>query len=545
MKHSAPVRQAIEAYAQRDWAEALRLLQQADADGALSAGELELLGTVGALVGEDETGMGAWTRAHQGYLPDDIRGALRCAFWLAMRSVQRGEVARAGGWTARAQHLLEQIREPCPEASYLRVGQGLQLLESGNSAGALEAFDDVLRASIAFGDRDLAALGGLGHGQALVLLGDIQTGIASLDEVMVSVTADEVSPLVAGIVYCAAIDLCQQTYDLRRAQEWTAALTAWCDAQPDLVAFRGQCMAYRAEILQLRGDWNAAMQEAIWAAERLAGEPAAGLAYYRRGELHRLRGERHKAEDCYRRAGEYGYRPEPGLALLRLENGDLGLADAGIRRALDEAEGELPRARLLPAFVDIMLASGRTDDARHAAAELMTIAGNRGAPLLQAFAEQATGCVELALERPRTALGALRAAWSGWQALDAKYEAARSRVLISVALEMLGDRDAAAIEMHAAQQVFAGLGAVYVPAPMGTASTGRRRDAGFLTDREVEVLRLVAQGLTNRAIANELVISEKTVARHVSNIFGKLNVSTRSAATAYAYEHGIVTLPPA
>ncbi|MCZ7527073.1 MAG: LuxR C-terminal-related transcriptional regulator [Acidimicrobiia bacterium] len=526
------------AFERRDWDEAHRELVRADEAGGLGPDDLERLAIACYLTGHDEASTAAWIRAHRARLDAaEWPAAVRCAFWLGFGLIQRGEMAPGGGWIGRAGDLVDEHDLDCVEAGYLLVPAALTALDGGDDDVAAERFGRALEIGRRFGDHDLGAMGVLGTGQVLLDRGRAVEGLARFDEAMASVTAGEVSPVVAGIVYCAVIDACQQCFDVRRAGEWTDALGRWCDDQPGLVPYRGQCLVHRSQVLQLRGAWTEALDEAHRAEERLnePPHPALGMAHYQLGELHRLRGELADAEEAYRSANEAGRLPQPGLALLRLAQGRVADAASAIEWAVAETHDAVTRARMLPARVEIMLAAERIDDARHASSQLDDLAATTGFPYLHAAAAHARGEVLLATGEPQPALESLLEAGRHWQDVDARYEAARTRVAIAAACAALGDHDTAELEREAARRTFAELGAD--PTPAGLAD--RRRDT-VVSTRELDVLRLVAAGRTNREIADELVISPKTVERHLSNIFTKLGVSNRAAATAYAYDHDLV-----
>lgn len=536
-----PLDSGLESYERQDWERAFSHLVAADRETPLRAENLERLAIAAHLLGNYEDSDTFLARTHHEALREgDPPRAARVAFWLSLHSLLRGEMAISGGWLARANTILDEHQADCVERGFLLLPRGLLSHES-DPARALTLFGEAASVAERFRDPDLMAFSRLGRGQSLLHLGRTPEGIAFFDEAMLSVANGEVSPIVAGIIYCGVIESCQRVFDLRRAREWTSALSRWCDSQPGLVSYRGQCLAYRAEIMQLHGAWQDAMTEARNACQRLTGDPAVGAAFYRQAELHRLRGEFKSAENDYRQASQWGRQPEPGLALLRLAQEQVDAAAATIRRALDEAH-ELPaRANLLPAFVEIMLAAGDVPAARKAADELESLAAHYDAPLLDGMSAHATGIVLLAEGDAASALGALRRAWSRWHELEVPYEAARVRLLTGLVCRQLGDEDTAQMEFDAARLAFQQLGAA--PDLARVADIARKGNAstpGGLTPRELEVLRLIAAGCTNRAIASELVISEKTVARHVSNIFARLDVASRSAATAYAYQHDLL-----
>lgn len=546
------VGQARAAFARQSWREAF--VGFTAAEGAqLEPGDHERLAVCAYLLGEDERAAAAWEAAHRVALEaGDAASAARYAFWLAFCLMMRAQMAQAGGWLGRAEGVLAEADVDCAARGYLLIPQVLGLL-GDDPAAAGDLAQRALAVAERFDEPDLAAFGTLAHGQALLAMGDTAKGIARLDEVMLSVAGGDVGPITTGIVYCAVILECMNLFDLARATEWTGALGLWCDAQPDLVPYRGQCLVHRSQLLQASGDWPGAMKMAEAACARLTDppHPALGLACYQEAELRRLVGAFDDAENGYRRASRHGRQPMPGLALLELDRGDAAAAAASIRRALAEGVDSAARPALLAAAVGIFSVTGDRDDARSAADELVAAATRPWTSgVLRALAKHASGSVLLLEGDPAAALAELRAAGDLWRTLHMPHEAARTAVVIGLACAALGDRVAADVEFDNARAVFRELGAApelqRLVRLTGGASDDEpvvsptEADLPALSPREREVLALVAEGKTNRDIAAALMISQHTAGRHVENIFAKLGVTSRAAATAFAYEHGLL-----
>jgi len=532
-----------ESYSSSAWAAAYESLAHTDQLTPLAAEDLERLAASAYMLGREEEWREVLERAYRAHSEaGQPRRAVRCAFWIGIQLALKGEMGPATGWLGRAQRILEREQGECVEQGYMLMPVVFQHEAEGDLEGAAATAAAAAEIGQRFGDPDLIALALHTQGDIVVRSGRVREGFGLLDEAMVTVTTEPLSPIVTGIVYCGVILTCEHVFELRRAREWTAALTRWCESQPELLAFTGRCRVHRAQLMQLQGDWRDALEEAERAGRRLEeamNQGAAAKACYLTGEVHRLRGEFDQAEEAYRQASLLGLEPQPGLALVRLAQGNPRAASAAIRRALGETTDRLSRAALLPAAVEIKLASGELDDARDACRELDRIASDYESEMLNALHAHARGAVELAAGDAGGALVSLRRAARLWQELEAPYEAARARVLVGRACRALGDEDAFALELAAARMVFEDLAAAPDVASVD-ALAGAAGDAHGLTARELEVLRLVASGKSNKEIAAALVISDHTAARHVQNIFKKLGVVSRTAAGAYAFEHGLV-----
>jgi DNA-binding CsgD family transcriptional regulator len=526
-------------YDRRAWADAYQALLRADHITPLGVNDLDRLATAAFLVGRDSEFQHLLERLYGTHVDagDNARAA-RCAFWLALMSLFRGDAGQSNAWTARGQRLVED--HSCAETGYLSIAVAEQQLRDGRADTAYATAAVAAAIGESCGDADLTAAARHAQGRALIQQGDVASGLKCLDETMLAVVRGELRPIMTGLMYCSVIDTCRQVYALERAREWTAAFSRVCEQQPDMAAFTGTCLVHRAEILLLQGAWPEALAEARRACDRArrADRKPPGGAFYQEGEIHRLRGEFSEAEDAYRAASERGFEPQPGLALLRLAQGHSGAACATIHRLMGTTRDPVCRAGVLPAHLEITLACGDLDEARRARDELHELAQAFDTNMLCAVAAQAEGAICLAEGHARAALDPLRRAFNLWERLEAPYEAARARVLIGQACRALGDDEAAELELKGAKSFFARLGA---RPDLDRLDAPRTRlpatSKPVLTARELQVLRLISTGRTNKAIAEELSLSERTIDRHVTNILTKLDVRSRTAATTYAHDH--------
>jgi tetratricopeptide (TPR) repeat protein len=435
----------------------------ADREAPLEPEDLVQLAQAALLIGKEADGTNLLARAHRAFLSrGDAQIAARYAFWLGFKLLISGEVAKAGGWLSRASRLLDG-QPDCVENGYLLLPEAYRSFRAGDAVRAHAMFVRAAEIGERFGDKDLETLGLQGQGRALIRQGEVSRGVALLDEAMIAVTAGEVSPLNAGGVYCSVLDCCCEIFDLQRAQEWMSALEKWCASQPDLVPYRGHCLVRRAELLQLHGSWAQALESAQQAIEWLshpASKPDAGAAFYQMGEILRLRGKFAESEEAYRQASQLYRCPGPGAAQLRLAQGRVDAANAMIRHLAEEIHETGPRARILAAYVEIVLAAKDIAAARAAADELVEIAARQGIPFLHALSSCTRGAVLLSEGNARGALAELRLSWSLWCDLQAPYEASRVRFLVALARRELGDEENALLELIAARETFHRLGAL-------------------------------------------------------------------------------------
>jgi DNA-binding CsgD family transcriptional regulator len=529
------------AYRRRDWQAARDGFAAVEAADGLGAEDTFELADAAWWLGRVEESLAAGERAYRRYLEGDhAAGAALAAIHIGIDLLLRGDDVIGSGWIRRAQRLLDDQPEGAAHGylTYLVEVEGQlgghdldAVVASAEQVGRIGREHDVV---------DLVALGILGQGRARVKQGRTEEGLALLDEAMVLVLTEDLSPAWAGNIYCHLMAACHELGDVRRAAAWTEATTRWLATLPAAVLFTGICRVHRSQVLQASGRWDEAQREAARVCVDLdhLHLATAAEAHYQVGELRRLRGDAPGAEAAYDEARRRGRDPQPGLALLQLAGGQTGVALAGITAALAGVEDPFTRIRLRAAQVDIALTAGDLDLAEEARDEVVAIADRFDSPGFVAIADAVQGAVRLARGEVEAALGSLRAACQRWRELGVPYEAARIGVHLARACQALGDHDGAARELDAVAQVFDQLGATVDRRAMAELG-GETLGDGDLTPREVEVLRHVAAGRTNRAIAERLVISEKTVARHLSNIFVKLGCSSRTEAAAHAFERGL------
>ncbi len=536
----AGVQRARAACERGEWHEAYRDFMTADAAVPLQVEDLERLATAAYLLGRETEFHRCFERAHRAHV-DASRNerAARAAFWLAMTSLLRRETGQANAWAARGMRLVEKL--DCVERGYLQLPAIELALRGGDFVNARAGAADAAQLGERHAEADLVAAARHMQGRAAIHLGDVSAGFKLLDESMLGAIAGELSPVMTGLMYCSVISVCRDVHEIGRAREWTAALSRWCSRQSGMVAFTDTCTVHRAEVLQFLGAWPDAFAEVRRVCERCVRDyrQPPGAAWYQQGEIHRLRGEYAEAEEAYRTASNCGCEPQPGLALLRLAQGRKDAACAALRRLAGTINDRLERAHLLPALIEVMLASGDVDEAVRACDELDELAQWLGTDALRALVAQSRGAIAFQQGDSQAAQPLLRQAFEAWRQLDSPYEAARVRALMSAVCRALGDDEAAGLEMAAAHAEFQRLGALPDLARLEALMAPAPR-AGALSPREVEVLRLIAGGQTNKGIANELHLSERTIDRHVSNILGKLGVPSRAAAIAYGYSHQLL-----
>jgi DNA-binding NarL/FixJ family response regulator len=536
---TALLERARAAYADRQWSQAREAYLAARAAAPLSAEDMAALSDAAWWEGAIDESLSACEEAYRLFLHGDDprpRPAAMLAIEIGFSWYLRGEEAMGSGWISRARRLLE-AESDCAEHGYLQSLAIDDALGAGDFIGAIEAARAVAAVGARHGDEALSSYALVGEGVALIKQGRVRDGLAVLDEAMLAVVAGRVRPTWAGNIYCQLMSVCAELADLRRAQQWTDATARWCEGFSNAVMFVGVCRVHRAQLLQVHGDWASAEEEIAQVCRDLAAMNvgAVGLALYELGEVRRMRGDLPGAATAYAQAHEHGKEPQPGLALVWVAEGKPSAALQALAACEARTNDPLAKTRLWEALVQAAVAAGDLAAARAAAGALDETAATYASPGLLAAAAQSRGLLCLAAGDAAAAVEALRSACRQWQDLEAPYRVAQTRLALAEALEHSGDEHGAALERDAAATALARLGAV-PPMPAGRPVVL----PDGITRREAEVLALVARGLTNREVADALVLSERTVARHLANLYTKIGVTTRTAATTYAHRHGLI-----
>lgn len=527
--------------ASADWQETYDRLRSVESAN-LSVDDLEILAHAAFWLGKPKECLDAHRHAytaHKGAGDDEM--AAKAAWLLFTGHFDLSEIAVAGGWVKRAQLHAAAVPDSAG-AGYVALADADWARHQGEADEGLTHAQQAIELGRRHDDPDVVALGQATRGRILVDQGAITSGVEALDEAMVAAVGGELTRFATGRVYCLLVSTCHEMGDVRRAGEWTAAAVKWCEELGADSWYPGLCRLHRCELESLRGEWMLAEQEALRAAEELApfGDYWVGEGMYLVGEIRRHQGDQAGAELAYEQAHQLGRDPQPGLALLRLERGDTEGAAKALQLALAAGGGTpLRQARLLAAHVRVGIEIEDIEAAEQSAGELADLVDTTGVTLLQGMADRARGAVLVAQDRPEEALSTLRVACKTLRDLSVPYEEAHARLLVGMATRKAGDEETAQLDFAAAAKVFEDLGAT-LDAERARAQINQQAVLPKgLTEREVDVLALVAEGRTNRNIAETLFISEHTVARHLSNVFRKLDVTSRSAATAFALEHDL------
>lgn len=528
------------AFERHQWGLARAGFLAARASHELSAQDMAALADAAWWQGAIDESTSAMEEAYRLWLHGDVPqppAAAMVALDLAFSWFLRGEEGMGSGWMARAQRLLAD-EPPCVEHVYLRLVGIEGAIAAGDYPAAREAARSVAGEARRYGDETLEALALVSDGVAAIKHGDVRDGLSVLDAAMLPVVAGRVRPAFAGSIYCTLMSICHELADLRRASQWTDATARWCDGFDHAVMFVGVCRMHRAQLLQVQGAWAEAESEIALVCEELArmNVVAVGMAHYELGEVRRCRGDLAGAEAAYGDAHRYGRDPHPGLALVWIAQGRIHAAAAALDATLRCTVDPLARTSLWAALVEAAVGTGDLQTARMAADELDRAAVTYGSSGLNAAAQLARGRVLLADGDPGGAAESLATARRQWHDIGAPYQVAQARLLLSDALARQGNDEAAARERAAARAVLAELGVEPSRSPRGDRTTR----PGGLTRRESEVLGLVARGMSNREVAAALVLSDKTIARHLANVYTKLGVTSRTAAAAFAHEHGLI-----
>ena len=531
--HSELLRAARTAHVRRDWRVAYDAFVRAGEDTPLCTDDLDAMAVAAWRLGRGKESLRVAERVFAQLARTDPPSAAMKAVDLALAWLTRGDVNIGQGWMNRARRLLDGAPEGTTHG-YLAYLDALTAVMTGD-AQALRQRVHELREMC--GRLDSPAVTALCNvAEALAAIGDARMAEAYglIDEAMLPVLADQVPIDWAGDIYCVVLNQCHRLADLPRMRAWTQSMERWCTDFAPSANYGGVCDVHRLQLMAGTDDYGRLEARLVGASRSLeeVNSWAAGAGYYELGEVRRLRGDTDGAFAAFARARALGIEPQPGQALLRCRIGDSDTAWTELRVAL-AGEDRLGRMRLLRGAVEVALARGGLDEAERHCAELESGAEAFGTPGFRAWAAHARGAILARREQHTAALERLEAALREYRTQQSRYETAQVYEWMAIAHRGLGEDDLAAADLATAESIYTQLGVE----PAQVCGSG---SPGGLTRREIEILTRIASGATNKQVAEQIFISERTVGRHLANIFSKLGVSTRTAAVTWAYTNNVV-----
>ena len=515
----------------RDWRASYDAFTQAGEDTALGTDDLDALAVAAWQLGRGKESVRVTERVFTQLARTDPPSAAMKAVELGLAWFTRGDLNIAQAWMNRARRLLDGTPVG-PTNGYLAYLDALMVMQDAEAlAVRVQTLRDICSRI------DTPALTALCHvAEALAAIGEARMteAFALLDEAMLPVLAGQVPLDWAGDIYCVVLNQCHYLADLPRMRAWTQSMERWCADFAASDTYGGVCDVHRLQLLAATDDYRQLQARLVAASQALedVNSWAAGEGYYQLGEVLRLQGDADGAFAAFARARTLGVDPQPGEALLRCGLGDGQTAWTDLRVALADHD-RVGRMQMLRGAVEVALARNDLDEADQYCHELEDGAKVFGTPGFRAWAAHARGAILVKRGEHADALAVLESALREYRIQRSRYETAQVYEWMALAHRALGDEDVAAADAATAQSIYDQLGVE----PAGIC--GSASPAG-LTKRELEILTAIARGATNRQVAQQIFISEKTVARHLANIYAKLGVSSRTAAADWARQHNLL-----
>lgn len=521
------------AHVRRDWRAAYEAFALVAEDTSLGVDDLEAMASAAWRLGRGKESLRVAERVFTQLARTDPPSAAMKAVDVALAWLTRGDVNIGQGWMNRARRLLDG--EPVgPTHGYLAYLDAVVAVMNRDTALIGPRVTELRKLCAQVDSPALAALCHVAEGLEAMLDGRMAEAYGLIDEAMLPVLADEVPLEWAGDIYCIVLHHCHRLADLPRMRAWTQSMERWCNEFAGSATYGGVCDVHRLQVEAATEDLRLLESRLVTASRALeeVNSWAAGEGYYQLGEVRRRRGDDDGAFAAFGRARMLGVEPQPGEALLRCRSGDGDTAWTDLRVAL-AGLNRLDRMSLLRGAVEVALARGDVDEAERHCEELESGAAAFGTPGFRAWAAHARGAVLVRRGEHASALDVLEDALREYRTQQCRYEIAQVYEWMALAHQALGDHETAAADTATADNIYTQLGVEPVE-PCGATAPGG------LTKREVDILRRIAGGATNKQVAEQICISEKTVGRHLANIYAKLGVSSRTAALAWAHDNNLL-----